>query len=146
MDTSTSECLRCSQEPATWSYFGLHLWYIIYSKSVLILSSTLHLCMFSFRFYYQNLVNRFRICCMLNPAHTSPWTNHEVDKTNNFMFTSSLRYIPTSVQTGFVVKPASYPLGKAAGREADHSTPSSAEVENGKSIILLPHMSSLYSA
>jgi hypothetical protein len=61
-----------------------------------------------------------------------------------------LIYILTSVQTGFVAKKASYPTcssgdfrgGKAAGREADHLTPSSAEVENDGAIIPIPHTSS----
>jgi hypothetical protein len=51
-----------------------------------------------------------------------------------------------SVQTGSRAHPAFYPMGivdsfpgdKAAGREADHSPPSSAEVKNGGAIPPLP--------
>jgi hypothetical protein len=57
-----------------------------------------------------------------------------------------------STQTGSEVYPASYPLGyrglsrgaKRPGREADHSSPSSAEVKNSGAIPSLPHMSSLF--
>jgi hypothetical protein len=38
------------------------------------------------------------------------------------------------------------PGGKRPGREADHSSPSSAEVKNGGAIPPLPHMSSWHSA
>jgi hypothetical protein len=52
-----------------------------------------------------------------------------------------------SVQTGSVVHPASYPwpvsLGvKRQGREADLTTPSSAEVKNGGAMFQLPYTSS----
>jgi hypothetical protein len=55
-----------------------------------------------------------------------------------------------SVQIGIIANPASYPkiigvlsLGvKPPGREADHSPPSSVEIKNGRTIYLLPHMSS----
>jgi hypothetical protein len=40
----------------------------------------------------------------------------------------------------------SFPGGKAAGLEADHSRPSSAEVKKGGSIPPLPHTSSRHSA
>jgi hypothetical protein len=55
-----------------------------------------------------------------------------------------------SVQTHSRVHPASYPVGnrgsfpggKVAGHEADHSPPSSAKVKNGGAIPPLPHTSS----
>jgi hypothetical protein len=53
-----------------------------------------------------------------------------------------------SVQTGTQAHPASYPIGTGAispgvkrpGREADHSPPSSAEVNNGGAIPPPPHI------
>jgi hypothetical protein len=58
------------------------------------------------------------------------------------------------VETGSEVHSASYQLdtggdflgGKAAGREADYSSPSSVEVKNDGARPQLPHMSSLHSA
>jgi hypothetical protein len=55
-----------------------------------------------------------------------------------------------SVQTGPEAHPASYPMGtggsfpgvKQQGREADHSPPCNAEVENGEAIPPLPNTSS----
>jgi hypothetical protein len=54
----------------------------------------------------------------------------------------------------FSLLPASYPMGtggdpsgmKQTGSEADHSPPSSAEVENGGAVPVLPDMSSWHSA
>jgi hypothetical protein len=51
-----------------------------------------------------------------------------------------------SVPTGSGARPASCPGSKAAGREADHSPPSSADVKNGGAIPPLPHMSSWHGA
>jgi hypothetical protein len=53
-----------------------------------------------------------------------------------------------SIQTDSGAQPASSPMGtggcfpggKAAGREADHSPPFSAEVKNGGAIPPLPHV------
>jgi hypothetical protein len=42
------------------------------------------------------------------------------------------------VQTAYVAHPASYPVYREPGQEADHSHQSSAEVKNG-GIILQPH-------
>jgi hypothetical protein len=39
-----------------------------------------------------------------------------------------------------------FPGGKAAGREANHLPPTSAEVKNGGAIPPLPHMSSWHNA
>jgi hypothetical protein len=49
-----------------------------------------------------------------------------------------------SMETGCEAKPASYPVGyfpggKQHGREADQSPPSSAEVQNGRATLPLPH-------
>jgi hypothetical protein len=59
-------------------------------------------------------------------------------------------YVLHSVQTSSEAYPASYSAGTAAGflgvkrpgREADHSSPSSAEVKNDGAIRPLPHTSS----
>jgi hypothetical protein len=59
-------------------------------------------------------------------------------------------YLLHSVQTGCGAHPASYEMGttwfpagvKCPGREADHSSPSSAELKNGGTIPSLPHVSS----
>jgi hypothetical protein len=62
--------------------------------------------------------------------------------------------IPGRGKTDWLWDPASYPVGtggsfpefKAAGRETDHSPPSSAEVKNTGAVDPLPHISSWYSA
>jgi hypothetical protein len=59
-------------------------------------------------------------------------------------------FLYSSVQTGSGAQPASYPMGngdsfpgvKEPEREADHSSPSSAEVKNGGAILPLQHTSS----
>jgi hypothetical protein len=62
-------------------------------------------------------------------------------RSNNGVF--PLRY---RVQTGYVVRPASYPMGAGGsfprGRKADHSPPCSAEVKNAWNIPPLPNTSS----
>jgi hypothetical protein len=58
----------------------------------------------------------------------------------------SLLYI---VQTGSEIHPDSYPVGpgiERPGREADHASPSSAEVKSGGTIPPLPHMPSSHGA
>jgi hypothetical protein len=50
-----------------------------------------------------------------------------------------------SIQTGSAAHPASYPIGTSGegrpGSEAEHSSTSSAEINNGGAIPLLPQMS-----
>jgi hypothetical protein len=67
---------------------------------------------------------------------------------------ASYFYLLHGVQTGSGENPASYPMGmggcfsevKRSEREADHSSPSSAEAENGGAILPLPHMRSWHGA
>jgi hypothetical protein len=67
-------------------------------------------------------------------------------------FLAGARYFSLlhSVQTGSGAHPASYPIGsrgalpgaKRPGREADHSSPTSAEVKDGGAIPPVPYISS----
>jgi hypothetical protein len=71
---------------------------------------------------------------------------------SRFRFQAGIRDLAFlhSIHTASGLHPASYPMrtegdipgGKAVGREADHSPPSSAELKNGGAILPLPHTSS----
>jgi hypothetical protein len=74
------------------------------------------------------------------------WVRFPAGRINFSLFhrvqTGSEAY-PTSYSTG---TGAFFPVIKRQGRDADHSSPSSAEVKNGGAILPLPHTSSWHSA